>query len=699
MGFDQHDTGLWVPELSDTAQVVSGPVNVTIDNQTDLPDAALLDHFETNASAFGFGSSASFRSYQQQGSMFARSKTWQPPSTPIEEIVVARDLAQRDDDVAPTLDMLTAAAFADGYQNQHSDAQVQELFDEMTADRGLGGALKEMYREWLIAGQVTTATVLTRQSYDIRPEGVTRVLSRSVGAPNIGVLPAEQIRVVGNDLIGQGRLAFAPLGPLADWLREFFGTGISAARRFEMATADPVSASMFVGRVPDTAQLYDSYSESYDRRILSMSSELYYLNPEMCHRSTMPKGSWKYPRPPMTRNLPLLEAKRLLNVMDFALLQGGTNFIIVARKGTDQRPALPQEILNLREQIKRASHSGVIIGDHRLQIDVVTPDLGELLNPDKRRMIGRKLAMAMLRAPDVQWGDKGSADSFFATSVERVATSDRNDLADHIKRFIWPRVMKRNAGMFNRTEVPDLWFPKIMLVGQDWFTDYLLKMYDRGDLPRKYMVEFGGFNYEAAMAQKQREGENGHDDIFQPPAVPFSSPDNAPNDNGGGRPRGSGPDNGAPGARTRDPAPSGRPSRVVRRTRGDTVRAFFSEEANCVVRVGSLTEALLEEYPDATQGRMTANEQEAVSTMETVQRGPVVIVPVNAEEDLLDHRVMRLADGLSAVVGYRRRDSALMVRALCFREPEWDIAAGEDLAVRFGFEVALSEPEPEPAAA
>ena len=45
----------------------------------------------------------------------------------------------------------------------------------------------------------------------------------------------------------------------------------------------------------------------------------------MVGRSTMPKGAWSYPRPPMTRTFALLEAKRLLNIMDLALLQGGSN--------------------------------------------------------------------------------------------------------------------------------------------------------------------------------------------------------------------------------------------------------------------------------------------------------------------------------------------------------------------------------------
>jgi hypothetical protein len=51
------------------------------------------------------------------------------------------------------------------------------------------------------------------------------------------------------------------------------------------------------------------------------------------------QGIGPYPRPLLTANFSLLEAKRLLNIMDYALLQGGANFIVVAKKGTDQHRA------------------------------------------------------------------------------------------------------------------------------------------------------------------------------------------------------------------------------------------------------------------------------------------------------------------------------------------------------------------------
>lgn len=691
--FEEHDSGIWVPEDS-SARVEKEAPNVIIDNQTGLPDEALLDYFEENTAAFGWGQSTRFQTYQAQGSMLGRAQQYRPPSNVIEEISIARDLAERDDDVAPALNGLVATAFADGYQNQHPDEQTEHTFDKITEDMKLRAVLAELMREWLIAGSLTTATLFVRSSYDIRPEGVSRVLTRNVASPRVGVLPAEQVRVLGNDLFGEGELAFIPQGRLAQFLNQYFADSTSPALKRELRLKDPVAAALFTRKVKPT--------ELDDDDTLGFGSDIYALNPSMVTRSTMPKGMWKYPRPPLTRNLPLLEAKRLLNVMDHALLQGGTNYIIVAKKGSDQRPALAPEIENLREVVKRASRQGVLVGDHRVSLEIVTPDLKHLLDPDKRRMIGRKLALGLLRIPEFGADETGQSITTFTELLQKVITHDRNELRDHLHRDAWKKAMERNAATFGRVDRPTIWFPKLMLTGFQFFTDYLLKMYDRGDLPRKWMIEFGGFDYDAAKSQKEREVKAGHDDIFQPPAVPFSSPANSPGgqpqpnpgpqDNGGGRPRGSGPSNGAPGSRPSNGPDPARPRRVVRRTRGETVRAIYDEENGEVVRIGENTEQLLDHFPECVIGRMTAAEQRAIEFDRTTEDGPIIAVPVSAT-DMTDFHVVRLDDDFSVICGNRDPDGAILARTLIFRRSGYSLDEAENTALRHGFEVEIIQVE------
>lgn len=680
---------------------------VVVDNRTDLPDdvvmPAVQEHFIENTAAFGWGTNQRYMSYQAQGSMLARAQVFRPPSNVIEEIEQARDIAERDDDVAAAIDSIIKTAYAGGFANQHEDEQVQHTFDEMTEDNQLLRVMHEMHREYLISGQLNTVTLNVRGHYEIFPEGVTRVLTRDVITPLIGVLPAERIRILGDDTFFNGELAYVPDGQLETWLRSYFGESTSAAKKAEMRKIHPVRAAMFLGPVN---------VDWNDRDLFTQGMTLYRLNPEMVQRTTMAKGEWKYPRPRLTRNFPLLEAKRLLNIMDFSLLQGGTNFIVVVKKGSDKRPALPEELENLSSVVQRASRSGVMIGDHRLQLDIVTPDLKELLNPDKRRMIGRKLSMALLGIPEFGGDETSQSVEMFSEMFANNVTADRAAVKSHIERNVWTPTMKRNSRTFGRVKRPRIWFPKIVLAGNEFFLNYLLKMYDRGDLPRKFMVEYGGYDFDAVKAQKEREQENGHDDIFTPPPVPFTAPNQVnsphadpndpyrfgptngrPSDNGGGRPPGSGPANGAPGSRPSATEPGARPRRVIRRTRGETVKAIWDEEIEAVVRIGELTHGILEEYDPQEPGRLTPIERRALEDGRTLQEGPRVVIPVDVDYGATDIRAMRFPDGASLLIGRRHTDHALVTVALSFREPEWDLTKAEDAAVRWGFPIRLAELE------
>jgi hypothetical protein len=149
--------------------------------------------------------------------------------------------------------------------------------------------------------------------------------------------------VLTNDIFGNGELAYeATDAKLKDWLEEFFGPTTTAARKNQMREAEPVLAALFTGRkeIPVTTAT------------CSRQGVVYTLNQRMVHRTTMPKGASAYPRPLLTANFALLEAKRLLNIMDYALLQGGTNYIVIAKQGSDKLPAQQPEIDNLMEQVR-----------------------------------------------------------------------------------------------------------------------------------------------------------------------------------------------------------------------------------------------------------------------------------------------------------------------------------------------------------
>jgi len=573
----------------------------------------------------------------------------------------------------------------------HRDPVMASVFDEVAANCNLDEVWAELYREWLIASSLVTATVYTRESFSFVPDGETQQRTRDVIAPLIGVLPAEQIRVIGSDLFRTGQLALKPAnGNQERYLRELHDPKTTEARRRVLRAQDPVLSALTIGRIEVPDQFPGSWlSEADDPAV---GQDLYLLNPRLVHRSTMPKGAWSYPRPVLTRNFALLEAKRLLNIMDYALLQGGSNYLVIAKKGTDQKPAKQSEVDNLYGMIARASRTGVLVGDHRLDVQVVTPELTELLNPDKRNLLGRKLANAMLRVPEL---DEDAGAEGQKTSVEiasRVITYDRKMLKRHVEK-IYAEVVKRNSTIGAPARI---WFPKIILQGSQWFTDYVLKLRDRGDISRKTAVGAGGFDYEAEVARRRIEKPD--DKIMVPAAVPFDSPNRGPQDNGAGRPRGASNGN---GSNRPQQAAAGRPRRVIGRNAGETVTAMF-EEGIGSFRMGEVTHDVLEEYAATSEiGRTTAFERSAIDAIEDGDfnvrtEGPITVIPVNEEHaDLVDLRAVRLAEGLSVLVG-STRDDARVARAFVFRRPAFDELAAQQFVLDLGFQVQHAEADVEP---
>lgn len=667
-------------------------------NETDLPDyivqEAVETYIEEHASMLGVNMGASHLSAypSNTGSILARGK-YKAPSSVFEEICLARDMAERDDDVAASIGAMLAIAFSEGFQNIHPDEVTISLFDEVAKNADLEIVLKELYRELLIAGSFTTVTLFTRETFQFQPASADRLRTRQVVAPLVGVLPAEQIRVLDNDMFRNSRLAYKPVTARQEqWLKELFDPGTTPARKAEMRREDPVLAAMLVEEIP--ASGFDDMWIPYMGSDPATGSTLYRLNPRMVGRTSFPKGAWKYPRPPLTRDFTLLEAKRLLNLMDWALLQGGANFLVVAKKGSDQRPALPAEIENLHGVIRRASRSGVIIGDHRLDIEIITPKLDELLNTGKRKLLARKIVGALLRIPDYQESDSAGSQGVLADVevMSRVIAGDRHDIKRHVEKHIYDEAAKRNTASFNQGAAK-LWFPKIILQGSQYFTDLILKLRDRGDIPRKYAVEAGGFDYQAAVQQRKREKSNGDDRVMTPAQVPFSSPNaGPPQDNGPGRPRGSSPNNGsgAPHVQRDAPAPA----------RGEPVRAQVDEHGDPAGRMGELTAAILETYEDTARvGRLTRFEFVALERIQSepnidpITEGPLTIVPVNPDHDFDgEFKAVRLADGLSMIVGHRPDDRAALARALVFRSPEFSILDAEEKAIEWGFPVGELPP-------
>lgn len=664
----------WTDAINGTGLVV---------NETGLPDELVMgatkDYFVENAS-LAWGMPTNFQLYNQtQGSMLARSD-YRTPTSVKGEIELARNLAEFDDDVASVIRELVALAFGEGMEHSHADERSLAIFNEIAKKANLDHALKEMYREYLIAGQFTTAMLFTRTEIEFTPRGAKSAAETSITAPVIGTFHSENIRILGNDMFGTGILAYdPPQDKLRRWLDEYFSPRTTAARKAEMGREDRATAALFVGVVEEKEVEASAYggNESW----MSVG-RWYLLNPRLCFRTSMPKGTWKYPKPLLTANFGLLEAKRLLNIMDYALLQGGANFVVVAKKGTDQRPAQPEEVQNLVNVVRTASKTGMIVGDHRLSFEIITPQLDELLNASKRRLLGRKIAMRMMGVAERAEESASNGEQSDTEVVARVVMSDRRDIQRHVENNIYPEVVKRNRSVLTKGPAC-LWFPKVILQGLNYFTELVLKLRDRGDIARSTAVSAAGFDWDSEVAKRKAEKASGDDEVMTPAAVPHSSPEAGPQDNNEGRPSGS-KDGNKP-----DPAA---PKVTITKNKGETIKAWWDEELGDIVRIGEVTYAILEEYAETKDDnpdfRVSAVEREAIESGEVTVRGAAAVVPVNQGIKVGGElRVVRLREGLRMIVGYTAADQAIVAVALSFRDELFDDAEVARRVARWGYGV------------
>lgn len=676
---DEHNGILLPPGAAASLPGQDGGHAVVI-NETGLPDEqikqATQSWFLENASVNGLAQTPSTFGVHSanQGSLLARTE-YRTPTNIIEEIKLARELAERDDDIASVIGSMIALAFGEGMENFHDDERTVSIFNTISREMNLDRVLREMYREYLISYQINTVSLFTRGTLEYSMVGSNRQRSDSIAWPLVGIMPAENIRIIGNDMFGNGTLGAIPESEAErEWLDEFFDPKTTPARKHDMAVKDRVMAAMYTGYVELTPQ--DIYA---DPDLVTSNNRIYTLNPRIVHRTTGPKGAWKYPRPLLTRNFALLEAKRLLNLMDYALLQGGANFVVVAKKGSDQRPAQPAELENLREVVRHASRSGVIVGDHRLTFDVITPDLSELLNAEKRKLIGRKLARGLLRLPELDQESGSEGARLDAEFIQRIVGNDRHEIKRHVERTTYVEIAKRNGNRLGQGH-PALWFPKIILQGTNYFNDLVLKLRDRGDIPRAWATSAAGFPWAAAVQQRKREVEAGDDDVMLPAQVPFNSPAAGPQDNNQGRPAGGRDD---------------RPRQRVTQNAGETVRAMYVEELASTVRIGDITQAILDEHPDYEHGRVSRIERELLdgNVADPTQRATTMYVPVNPGYECAEYQAVNLTPNLRLIIGDRKRDRAKVAKLVCFREGEYDEAAAESTVIRWGFPVRMPEEE------
>jgi hypothetical protein len=177
----------------------------------------------------------------------------------------------------------------------------------------------------------------------------------------------------------------------------------------------------------------------------------------------------------------------------------------------------------------------VIVGDHRLDIKIVTPDNDKTLQPDRYNGLDARITarlFQMFETGNFSAGAKGDDSIKLARVVGRGLSSRRQMLRRALESNIVKPMFEKNPQLV--AEVNLRFHPKRIDLDFDasW-AQYILQLRDRGDLSRETVLDEADYDQHDEARKRTKEKEL-FDKIFEPVNVPVPGVVTNPSGNAGG---------------------------------------------------------------------------------------------------------------------------------------------------------------------
>lgn len=492
------------------------------------------------------------RALTNRSNLFDRG-AYTPSDNVFDQMRMARQAVQNDDIVGGIAEVTEGLAF-DGVKWETSNADDADVFNQMAAEQDLDAVVRRMWREEFTYGASVLGFWWGPGTFKVRGKtknGNKRKASYDVWYPKaITTLDAAKVVPVGMMQFGQERLAWQGTDlEIGQYVKVLDGT-----------LQDELMLRFYAGQyLPtdvDEIQELTSLKVDINRLIL--------LNDEIVKRHCLTKPDhMRFPDVRLKRVFKMLDLKQQLMEADRVSLVGAANYILLVRKGSKEDPAYPEEIENLRQNFEFVAKLPVIISDHRLEIDIITPKQDYTLDADKYDVLDNRIASTLLGlfgAVGAKSGNRSDSSLQEARLVARNLENKRHMIKRFLERTIARAVVEhpKNDGVFDGE--PNLSFvPKnIALDADSGMAASIVQLRTMNELSRESTLEYFGFDQEIEAMRRVLEDETGLDDTFQT-MVPFSSPAN-----GGGSGAASGKPpvaNAGAGASGGRPAGGGQPTR------------------------------------------------------------------------------------------------------------------------------------------
>ncbi len=487
------------------------------------------------------------------------------PDNPLHQMYMARQAVQNDDVVGGAADVTEGLMFQ-GVTWEGEDPDDADIFNQISTDVDLDDFLRSAHRELFTCSQVVVTSWWERKTYKVRgrnppterpdppapdpltgitpkPEppkkGVKRKREYKLYAPTqLTILDPLRVIPVGNRLWGGDRLAWH--GTVEEI--EIWDAGLDRP-----SGGDPTMQQLVLGKyTPDRDESTYLSSLGID------PSRLLELNPMRVWRHTLTRSSYeRWPDVRLRSIFPLLDLKQQLKDADRVHLVGAANYILLVRKGLKDEAAHQSELEALGRQFQTLARLPIIISDHRLEIEIITPKQDWTLNREKYDVLDARLISRLFGALTLSGtGQRNESTITVARMVARLLESRRHMLKRAMERHFARRIIEANPEQ-DWNDEPNMAFTprRVQLDVDQEISQMILALRQSNEISRQTALEYAGLD-EAVEANRRIVEAQMYDDIFET-AVPFNSPLN----NSGGLPPGA---FGATGGR---PTGGGQPSK------------------------------------------------------------------------------------------------------------------------------------------
>lgn len=468
---------------------------------------------------------------------------------PYDRFRVARDAVATDDVVGGAADAIESLSLQE-VAWESENAVLADILNQVSAEVDLDSYLRVLMRELFTYSQSVTASFWERRKFVSRTR--KKAASRKEYYLHVPVklfsLDPLKVVPVGTYLFGEERLAW---NATENERRTWDGGGVTVK-------VDPVMTELFSG-------VYrPSPDESAELTALGVPVDsLMEFRPDRVWRHCVTKPAYeRFPDVRIASTFRHLDLKQQLMQSDRVTLVGAANYILLVKKGTDNAAALPAELQNLRENFKSIAKLPVIISDHRLSIEIITPKVDLTLDIDKYDLLDARIAARALSSLDAAGATGDAAGQTRSRTIARVLDNRRQMIRRMVQLKIRDAILKHPGNRealaeFKESEYPSLVFnPRQIVVDNDaLMSQIVLGARDRRELSRHSFLEYIGMD-QAVEAQRMKVENELYDEIFKS-QVPYSamppgggqqgddSKNSNPNAQGsrgaeGGRPRGGG---------------------------------------------------------------------------------------------------------------------------------------------------------------